>query len=906
MEMSKAQLMSLTLLVMFVLMLSILLVFAVITINYNNVAQSVALSTTSTNYAALLQPGIAALARASLGRALTVLAQYELQPNLRGSNFITNLNASLSTMMANGMLPGAPLPSAGGAFIANGMGNLTLSRYNQLLTNAINSSYRVITINQTAPNITQYSPYNLSATFIDKVTISSASGVYKYDIPINVSVPLTGTLDLFYAQRGILQYINFSQSSKAVPFISGQGHGMLANASYAVNGNSVAYGYGTVYSVPAQVTCSGYANPLTNYIPAALTTPPLSNTIIIVTPDASLITNSVCSIANNYGGLITYKITNAPTGPWLVYANTANQLSTFQTGDQVLVYGPTLAALNVSPLQSAFYNGYYFASPFAPSYASRVVGALASASPQGSFNLLGSNLQTGYFNGATSQIILPALTGIRSVSLWLKTGSSAQQPVYDSGACSSGGSFQIALTASGGVGGSPGSNNPGVYLSFNGDDIYVANTNLANNNWQNVVVSWNGGTQVYVGVNGLLPSGYVWNGATWSSLETPPFTLPSAPSPVANPAMIGSGRCLLWNTGSLYFNGLISDVQIYNVPLVTNQTLAEYQGGVYGLPTAARYQLAWLPLNGNANDYSGKGNNGIATSVTYGLIQNYSFDSVFDTPAALSNSLAVPGLLSCSNNLQCLGPTIPHASLGNLPLGTGGLASAAQFNGQSSYVNLPQISQEAGTNPISFTVWFNVLSLPGSWPMVFGDTAGSPRNGYDVYVSSTWKDAYLERYSAGTDNAIYSNPISLNTWYFLAGTYNGITLSLYMNGNLISYGSTSGTITPDSLMSLGADSGYYNFGNYQLSDLQVYNTALSTNQVAALSTEGIDGVPVAPTNIIGWWPLLGNTNDYSGGGNTGSAISVSYTPLGQNGITIVPWQTGTGTIQTERQFFGFT
>ncbi len=211
----------------------------------------------------------------------------------------------------------------------------------------------------------------------------------------------------------------------------------------------------------------------------------------------------------------------------------------------------------------------------------------------------------------------------------------------------------------------------------------------------------------------------------------------------------------------------------------------------------------------------------------------------------------------------------------------------AKFSGQNSYISTPQINQEAGTNPISFTVWFKVVSLPGSYPMVFGDTLGSgPRNGYDVFVSPSTKDVYLERWSAGTANAVNSNPISLNTWYFLAGTYNGITLSLYINGNLVYSASATGTITPDSAMSLGAESSYYNFGNYQIADFQIFNTTLSANNIKALYLEGIGGVPISLQNLVGWWPLNGNPNDYSGNLNNGAPTNALYTGSWSGGYTV--------------------
>ncbi len=64
-----------------------------------------------------------------------------------------------------------------------------------------------------------------------------------------------------------------------------------------------------------------------------------------------------------------------------------------------------------------------------------------------------------------------------------------------------------------------------------------------------------------------------------------------------------------------------------------------------------------------------------------------------------------------------------------------------------------------------------------------------------------------------------------------------------------------------------------------LANIQVYNTTLSQEEVNAIYTEGIGGAPVRPQNLVGWWPLNGNANDYSGNNNNGAAIftAVPYT-----------------------------
>ena len=68
-----------------------------------------------------------------------------------------------------------------------------------------------------------------------------------------------------------------------------------------------------------------------------------------------------------------------------------------------------------------------------------------------------------------------------------------------------------------------------------------------------------------------------------------------------------------------------------------------------------------------------------------------------------------------------------------------------------------------------------------------------------------------------------------------------------------------------------------------LADVQLYNTTLSSSEVQALYNGGIGAPPVRPTNIVGWWPLNQNSNDYSGNLNNPQTSSVSYTSFWTNG-----------------------
>jgi hypothetical protein len=64
--------------------------------------------------------------------------------------------------------------------------------------------------------------------------------------------------------------------------------------------------------------------------------------------------------------------------------------------------------------------------------------------------------------------------------------------------------------------------------------------------------------------------------------------------------------------------------------------------------------------------------------------------------------------------------------------------------------------------------------------------------------------------------------------------------------------------------------------NGTISNVQIYNVSLSANQIQSLYAEGLGGIPADVQNIVVWWPLNGNTQDYSGTGTNGAASLQSY------------------------------
>jgi hypothetical protein len=122
-----------------------------------------------------------------------------------------------------------------------------------------------------------------------------------------------------------------------------------------------------------------------------------------------------------------------------------------------------------------------------------------------------------------------------------------------------------------------------------------------------------------------------------------------------------------------------------------------------------------------------------------------------------------------------------------------------------------------------------------------------------------------------------------NTWNHIIAEWNGNTgdLSVYFGGSM-SLTSVSGypiyfvINTLNIGGAIGDQSGGVGDFNGSISNVQVYSTILPTNQIDNLNLEGLGGAPIPNARLIGWWPLDGNANDYSGNNNNGVPTNVRW------------------------------
>ena len=202
-----------------------------------------------------------------------------------------------------------------------------------------------------------------------------------------------------------------------------------------------------------------------------------------------------------------------------------------------------------------------------------------------------------------------------------------------------------------------------------------------------------------------------------------------------------------------------------------------------------------------------------------------------------------------------------------------------QFNGQSSYIDIGNGALLNIPATVTVSVWARYNAYGGGG-LAYSVVVIKGDNGFWNYVMEDPNNKIRFRVRAGTtDNWAWdANTLTLNSWHHLVGTYDGANIKMYKNGGLVGIMPQTGALTMNSVTAkFGTYQGTnYNF-NGSIANIQVYNTSLSANEIQALYVSGMGGAPLLLQNLVGWWPLNGNSNDYSGNNNNGVPTAVTFT-----------------------------
>jgi hypothetical protein len=194
---------------------------------------------------------------------------------------------------------------------------------------------------------------------------------------------------------------------------------------------------------------------------------------------------------------------------------------------------------------------------------------------------------------------------------------------------------------------------------------------------------------------------------------------------------------------------------------------------------------------------------------------------------------------------------------------------ALEFDGTDDYVDLSPVSGEifpAGTTNLTVALWFYPLSLNlGDFNRLLSKSSGTDSSEHDLMLSFDTSDSHLVVRSRlkvdGTTHTLVGHPgypLSTDTWFHVAMTYDGTDIILYHNGIVVAQTRAEGALSDTtSLTNLGRNPDATNLYHGKLDELAVYHSTLSHEEIFEL----MDATGREPTDADEpTWPLEGGEN----------------------------------------------
>ncbi len=224
------------------------------------------------------------------------------------------------------------------------------------------------------------------------------------------------------------------------------------------------------------------------------------------------------------------------------------------------------------------------------------------------------------------------------------------------------------------------------------------------------------------------------------------------------------------------------------------------------------------------------------------------------------------------------------------------------FDGISTYATMPSSPLLEISDSLTIEAWINAsswASIPDEGTIVckhgwsFGEegfvlrAGGAGQLSMNIAgdssgVNASWKEVVSN-----------SNALQLNTWYHVAGTFDGNDLKIYINGVLAGTQPFQGTITSPISYNLNigrladVSQPFTRFWAGKMDEIRIWHRALTQTEIAANRNHHID--PLTATGLAGYWRM----NDGSGstlmdlgpGSLTGNILNGVWT-------TVVPFTDG--------------
>ncbi len=177
------------------------------------------------------------------------------------------------------------------------------------------------------------------------------------------------------------------------------------------------------------------------------------------------------------------------------------------------------------------------------------------------------------------------------------------------------------------------------------------------------------------------------------------------------------------------------------------------------------------------------------------------------------------------------------------------------FNGTNQYVSVEDSSNLRITGDLTISFWMYKSSEATDWQRLVGKGNSTLRN-YGVWEESgAGKRILFQQYdSSGIAiiNLFSNSTIEVGQWYHIAVTISGNTGSIYINGNLDSTASRTGTPATSADPLTIAYAGFLTYFPGRIDEIKIYNRALSSSEIAAMYATPAG---LYPKSLGGFWSI---------------------------------------------------
>lgn len=181
------------------------------------------------------------------------------------------------------------------------------------------------------------------------------------------------------------------------------------------------------------------------------------------------------------------------------------------------------------------------------------------------------------------------------------------------------------------------------------------------------------------------------------------------------------------------------------------------------------------------------------------------------------------------------------------------LPRALDFDGTDDYVGISGAGTDLDTNTDkTLSVWINVGSNPSTYHRALTKNRNSGGLGFAVAYNSVSPTGWHVFFNDGTEYVENVGSLGTNTWHHVSAVYDetGGSLTAYLDG--ISVDNSEGTgwgFASNDNLEIGRRTGVSQYFPGLLSDVRIYNRALSASEVSQLYDHGSHIVEPRPTLV---------------------------------------------------------